>query len=100
MAHECAGEGEVLALCEADLGALGPCGAQLRLEAGNELPHDVGGARSIDGCTDRREIITVRQVTDAHRVARPELELEGILKPTRQAGTPGIGRHAPDVRAI
>ena len=100
LAHESAGERELLPLAEADLHALGPGGAELRLEARGELLDDVARAGPLDGRRHRRRVVEPRQVADADGVARPELEPEEVLKRAGEPRTPRIRRHARELDAV
>jgi len=73
-AHEAAGERQLLPLPEADVHAAGPARTQLRLEAGDQLRDNILCSRPIDSRRHRRRILKTHYITDAHRVAHPELK--------------------------
>src|SRR5439155_405355 len=80
--------------------ALRPGGAELRLEPGHELLHDVGGAGPIDRRGHRRPVVEARQVTHPHGLAYPELEPAEVLKRTREARPPRVGWHARELPTV
>ena len=80
VAHEAAGERELLPLAKGDLDAAGPCGAELRLEARAQPIHDIVGTGAANGGDDGGLVVEPGHITDAHGVAGPELEAEEVLE--------------------
>src|SRR5207302_10347652 len=80
VAHEAAGQRELLPLAKGDFDPLGPRGAELRLQPCYQPGNDVVGAGTPDGGHDRRLVVQPRHVADTYRVAGPELETEEVLE--------------------
>ena len=94
IAHEAARQRELLPLAEADLHALGPGRAELRLEPGRQPGDHVVGTRAVHGRDDRGLVVEPGHVPDADGMPRPELEPEEILERPGQPRPPLIGGHA------
>src|SRR3954469_17885490 len=78
IAHEAAGQRELLPLAEAHVHAVRPCRAELAVEPAPGALHDVVGAGA--RCRDRHRlaIIDPRHVAISNRVERTELEAEEV----------------------
>ena len=100
VAHEAAGERELLPLAEGHLDALRPGRAELRLQARRQPTDDVVGAGAADGRHDRGLVVQPRHVADAHGVAGPELEAEEVLERARQPRAPLVRGHAGQLDAV
>ena len=89
LAHEPAGEGDLLPLPEADLDAVLPGRSELGVEPRREAGDDVVGAGSIDRSLDGRDVVEARRVADADALAGDELEAEEVLEGAGQPFPPG-----------
>ena len=82
VAHEASGECELLPLTEGDVDSTGPGRAELGVETGSEVLHDIARAGSSDSRRHRGLVVQSRQVAHPHRVTQRELESIEVLKRT------------------
>src|SRR5213593_428571 len=80
VAHEAAGQRELLPLAERHIDASGPRRTQLRLEPRRQARDDVPGAGAIDGGDNSGLVIYAGHVAEADGVAGAKLEAEEILE--------------------
>ena len=100
VAHEAAGQGELLPLPEGDLDAVVPRRAELGVEPGRQAVDDVVGAGPVDGADHRRHVVEPRLVADADALAGDQLEAEEVLERPGQPGPPRPARDRREVDAV
>src|SRR4051812_7117311 len=93
VAHETAGQRELLPLAEGDLDAVGPGGSKLCLEAGLQPRHDIVRPGPVYGAHDRGLVVEPGHVSESYGMPRPELEAEEVLEGTGQTLAPLVGPH-------
>src|SRR5206468_7278080 len=74
VAHETAGQRQLLPLPEGHLDTARPGRAELGVETGRQLVHDVGRAGPVDRGAHRRYLVDARYVADADRLPGQQLE--------------------------
>src|SRR5690349_7844451 len=90
VAHEPAGQCELLPLTEADVDAAGPRRPELRVKSCRQPDDHVASACAADGRDDRWLVVEPREISDAHTVPRAKLEAEKILEGTGEPRSPHI----------
>ena len=89
IAHEAAGEGQLLPLAERNLDAVGPRRAELRFQPGCQAGETTSlGPGATDGRLHGRLVVEPRHIAQTDRLAGLEFEAEKVLKRAGQPRAP------------
>ena len=94
IAHEAAGERELLPLAEGYLDPLGPGRTELRRKPELEARDHIFGAGAADRSHDRRLLLDARDITQPDTVAGAQLEAKEVLKGAGEPRAPRVGADA------
>ncbi len=100
LAHEAAGERELLPLPEAHVYPVVPGRPELGVEPGREPVDHVTRTGAPDRTLDRRPFVDVGMVAHADTRLRKQFEPVEVLEGAREMGAPLVGRHAREVDAV
>ena len=96
IAHEAAGEGQLLPLAEGDIDAIVPGRPELRAQAAGQGVDDVPGSGPVQRGEQGRIDIKPRHVAKADRLPGLKLEPEEVLeRPGQPLAATALGRSAP-----